>query len=190
MSTTKMTIAQLENLIKQAIAKVGASKENDLCRYIPVPTGGYIHHFTMRKMKTENPEELAAMIQKYILSEDKPKKVAPKQRAARGSRKPRDTFLFSKNDIERLLNIARAAGDKDMIRKLTPRQDEKTIKRELISSIRHGRVEHDLWASWVEIKGGSQSNQTPYVQAQGHQPHSHSNHHHAYAGSTNGVSFE
>lgn len=141
---------QLETLIHQAVKKIGAKKENDICRFLPVSTGGYIHHFTMRKMKTENPEQLYQLITKHIINSDRPSNVPPKPRAARGSRKRRDQFLFSKQDIERMLNMARLAGDKDMIRKLTPKKDLRTIKRELIASIRHGRVEQDLWQSYVE----------------------------------------
>jgi hypothetical protein len=141
---------QLETLIHSAVKKIGGKKENDICRYLPASTGGYIHHFTMRKMKTEQPEQLSTMIQKYIVNVDKPSSVPPKQRAARGSRKRRDQFLFTKQDIERMLNMARLAGDKEMIRKLTPKKDMRTIKRELIASIRHGRIDQDLWHSYVE----------------------------------------
>ncbi len=150
MSMTKSDTKQLENLIQAAVKKLGAKKENDICRYIPSSVGGYIHHFTMRKMKTEQPEQLAQMINKFILNVDKPTSVKPKPRAARGSRKRRDQFLFSKQDIERMLNMARLAGDKEMIRKLTPKKDLRSIKRELIASIRHGKVDQDLWTSYME----------------------------------------
>lgn len=146
----RVTPSKLQELIDKAVKKIGARKENDICRYIPSSGGGYIHHFTMRKKKTENPEELAHQIEKYILNASNPHKVSPKQRAARGSRKRRDQFFFSKNDIERLLLMARASGDKEMIRKLTPRRDLRTAKRELIASIRHNRVEQELWHSYVE----------------------------------------
>jgi hypothetical protein len=146
----KSDLKQLENLIHQAVKKIGAKKENDICRYLPVPTGGYIHHFTMRKMKTEEPEELHSLISKFIINTEKPSTVPPKQRAARGSRKRRDQLLFSKQDIERMLHMARMAGDKDMVRKLTPKKDLRTIKRELIASIRHGQVDQDLWHSYQE----------------------------------------
>jgi hypothetical protein len=141
---------QLESLINQAVKKIGGKKENDICRYLPIGTGGYIHHFTMRKMKTEAPEQLQALITKFIIQTDKPANVAPKPRAARGSRKRRDQILFAKIDIEQMLSLARAANNKDLIRKLTPRKDLRTIKRELIASIRHGRVEQDLWHFYVE----------------------------------------
>lgn len=150
MSAIKTDTKQLENLIQAAVKKLGAKKENDICRYIPSSVGGYIHHFTMRKMKTEQPEQLSQMISKFIINVDKPSSVKPKPRAARGSRKRRDQFLFSKHDIERMLHMARSAGDKEMIRKLTPKKDLRSIKRELIASIRHGKVDQDLWISYVE----------------------------------------
>lgn len=150
MSTHKGDSKGLESLISQAVKKIGAKKENDICRYIPSSTGGYIHHFTMRKMKTEALEQLHSLVTKHIINADKPHMVPPKPRAARGSRKRRDQLLFTKQDIERMLNIARIAGDKEMIRKLTPKKDLRTIKRELIASIRHTRVEQELWHCYAE----------------------------------------
>lgn len=149
---TKQDLKQLDSLISAATKKINGKKENDICRYIPSPTGiGYIHHFTMRKMRTEEPEKLQAMINKYVVNVDKPNKVSPKPRAARGSRKRRDQFVFTKQDIDRMLHMARDAGDREMIRKLTPKKDLRSIKRELISSIRHGRIDQDLWHSYAEI---------------------------------------
>jgi hypothetical protein len=150
---------RLDQLINKAVKKISGSKENDICRYLPVSTGGYIHHFTMRKMKTEDPYVLCEMIEKNIINAGKPKTVPPKPRAARGSRKMRGNFFFTKHDMDRLLNMARLAGDKELVRKLTPREDLRTIKRKLISSIRHGRIEPELWESYVE----AQTNQNQSV---------------------------
>lgn len=147
---SKIDNKSLENLIVSAMKKINAKKENDICRYLPSATTGYIHHFTMRKMKTEAPEQLQNLINKYIINADKPSSVPPKQRAARGSRKRRDQFLFSKQDIERMLNVARLAGDKDLVRKLTPKKDLRTIKRELIASIRHNKIDAELWQYYCE----------------------------------------
>lgn len=141
---------QLDQLIHAAMKKVGAKKENDICHYLPSSSGGYIHHFTMRKMKGEAPQQLADMLNKYIVQTNHPHALPPKQRAARGSRKRRDLFTFTKTDLEKMLNMARLAGDRDMVRKLTPKKDLKTIKRELLSSIRNGRIEQDLWSLYCE----------------------------------------
>lgn len=143
-------IATLERLISEAVKKIGGRKENDICRFLPMATGGYIHHFTMRKMKTEATEQLISLIKQYILECEKPQSVPPKPRAARGSRKRRDQYLFTKTDLERMLNMARLAGDKDMVRKLTPKKDLRTIKREFIISIRHGRLDQELWQAYGE----------------------------------------
>lgn len=154
----------LENLIAAAVKKVGARKENDICRYLPVSKGGYIHHFSMRKMKYEDPEQLNTLITKYIINVSAPSKVAPKPRAPRGSRKRRDHLPLTKQDIDRLLALARQSGEKDIIRKLTPRKDLRSIKRELIASIKHNEVQEELWHTYVEIinsQNNLNSNQVP-----------------------------
>jgi hypothetical protein len=152
---------KLEQIILSAVKKVGGKKENDICHYIPAAAGGYIHHFTLRKMKTEDPQQLGELLNKYIINQSNPQKVTPKSRAARGSRKRKDLFTFSKNDLERMLNMARIAGDKEMIRKLTPKKDLKTIKRELLSSVRNGRVEQELWNFYVETVTSQAAALTP-----------------------------
>jgi len=146
----------VDTLIAEAVKKLGCRKENDICRYLPGEAGGYIHHFTMRKMRTENPEKLKKMIKENIIEKDRPSSVPPKPRAARGSRKRRDQILFTKIDIERMLSMARQAGDNDMVRKLTPRKDLRTIKRELLASIRQGRIEQELWHTYAECIGAIQ----------------------------------
>jgi hypothetical protein len=141
---------KFDELIHSAIKKVGGKKENDLCKYLPMNNGGYMHHFTLRKMKQQLPDELSKLIKTFITEVEKPITVAPKQRAARGSRKKKDQILLTKQDIDRILNLARSVGDKEVIRKLTPKKDRKTIKRELLSSIRNDRIEPELWNSYVE----------------------------------------
>lgn len=152
----KVDSRQLETLIQSAIKKIQGRKENDICRYLPVETGGYIHHFTMRKMKTTAPQILQQLISKYILNVEKPTTVKPKQRAARGSRKPRDQVILSKQDVERILRVVDRNGDKEVIKKLIPRKDIRSLKKELISAIRqglHGPIEQELWNAYTETVG-------------------------------------
>lgn len=141
---------EIEDVISKAIKKVNGRKENDLCKFLPMTSGGYMHHFTLRKMKNRNPAELSSIIEKFIINSEKPSSVAPKQRAARGSRKRRDQVTFTRNQLERMLNIARLAGDKEMVSILAPKKSLATCKRELISSIRHGKIEPELWNGYVE----------------------------------------
>ena len=144
------TLKEVEDTIAKAIKKVGGTKENDLCKYLPMDSGGYMHHFTLRKMKSKEPQELNTLIEKFIIRTDRPIAVPPKRRAPRGSRKRRDNLSFSRTQLERMLQIARLAGDKEMISVLSPRKSLPLVKRELISSIRHNRVDQELWNSYVD----------------------------------------
>jgi hypothetical protein len=142
---------KLDSLIQQAVKKIGGTKEKDICRYLPGESGKYYaHHFTIDKLKTEDPERLEFLINEHIMYPSNPQQLPPKPRAARGSRKRRDQPQLSRQDVDQLLGLVRAAGNKDLLRKLIPRKDIRAIKRELIVSIRHGRIEPDLWQSYVE----------------------------------------
>ncbi len=142
--------SNIEEVIVKAVKKIGGKKENELCKYLPMKSGGYMHHFTLRKMKIKQPQELAAIIEKFVNNNDKPTSVAPKQRAARGSRKRRDHLNFTRMQLERMLNIARLAGDKEIITILSPKKSLATCKRELIQAIRHNKIEQELWMSYSE----------------------------------------
>jgi hypothetical protein len=156
---------EVEDVIAKAIKKVNGRKENDLCKFIPMTSGGYMHHFTLRKMKNRQPQELGSLIEKFIIHSDRPSAVAPKQRAARGSRKRRDQFTFSRTQLERMLTIARLAGDKEMVSVLAPKKSLATCKRELIASIRHGRVDIELWNAYVESLTAFNAGANPEMQA-------------------------
>ncbi len=144
------SLEDIEDVITRAIKKVGGKKENDLCKYLPMTSGGYMHHFTLRKMKLKQPFELAKLIEKHIITNKDPDVVTPKPRAARGSRKRRDQITFTKGQLERLLNMARLTGDKEMLSVLSPKKSLAACKRDLIQSIRQGVVDQTLWNSYVE----------------------------------------
>lgn len=141
---------EIEDVIAKAIKKVNGRKENDLCKYIPMNSGGYMHHFTLKKMKNRHPSELGNLLEKFIINTERPSAVAPKQRAARGSRKKKDQYVLSRMQLEKVIQSARNAGNKEIITMLAPKRSLATCKRELISSIRQGRVESELWNSYVE----------------------------------------
>lgn len=143
-------LKEVEEVIAKAIKKVGARKENELCKYLPMKTGGYMHHFTLKKMKSKQPQELSSIIERFVIQADRPMVIAPKQRAPRGSRKRRDHLNFTRMQLERMLNIARLAGDKEIITILSPKKSLAAAKRELIQSIRHNKAETELWNSYTE----------------------------------------
>ena len=141
---------EVEEVIAKAIKKVNGKKENDLCKYIPGEAGGYMHHFTLKKMKNRFPHELSSLLEKFIINTERPSSIAPKQRAARGSRKKKDHLVFSKSQLDKILLCARSTGNKELLSLIAPRRSLATCKRELLSSIRQGRVEQELWLSYVE----------------------------------------
>jgi hypothetical protein len=144
------SLEDIEDVITNAINKVKGDKENDLCKYLPMSNGGYMHHFTLRKMKLKQPFELGSLIKQFIIEAKFPNVVAPKQRAARGSKKRKDQMTFTRIQLERLLNIAKQTGDKEMISLLSPKTSLATAKRNLMTSIRQGIVDEDLWFNYKE----------------------------------------
>jgi hypothetical protein len=148
---------EIEEVIAKAIKKLGVKKENELCKYLPMKTGGYMHHFTLKKMKSKQPQELSSIIERFIVNATKPTVIAPKQRAPRGSRKRRDHMNFTRMQLERMLNIARLAGDKEIITILSPKKSLAATKRALIQSIRNNKVEQELWTSYTEAAQAHQA---------------------------------
>src|SRR3989338_9428199 len=113
--TKQKNLREIEEIIAKAIKKVCGKKENELCKYIPVTSGGYMHHFTLKKMKNKQPSELGTLLEKFILNSEKPSRINPKQRAARGSRKKRDQYTFSRTQLEKMIHLARSSGNKEII---------------------------------------------------------------------------
>lgn len=159
--TKQKTPKEIDELILKAVKKVGGRKENELCKYLPMKSGGYMHHFTFKKMRQKQPQELAAFVERYVLNAEKPSSVTPKQRAARGSRKRRDHLNFTRIQLERMLNIARLAGDKEIITILSPRKSLTVCKKDLMQSIRQNKVEPELWNNYVESIQVQSNSQEP-----------------------------
>lgn len=141
---------ELEKVIATALRKVEGAEENELCKFLPGPSGGYMHHFTLRKLKNSNPTELFKLLQEFIINSSSPKVLDPKPRAPRGSRRKRDVVSFSRTDIEKVLDLARRTGDQDLLTRFSPKRSLPTLKRELIRSIRENRVEAELWNAFAE----------------------------------------
>lgn len=141
---------EIEKFIEKAIQKVSGDGENDLCRYLPGPSGGYMHHFTLKKLKNSSPEQLLNMLKKFVLDSDFPRALAPKQRAPRGSKKKKDFVSFTKHDIDRVLELARQVGDKDLLARFSPKKPLPSLKRELVRAIRNNQLDFELWNAYVE----------------------------------------
>ena len=143
-------LSELEEIVAKAQKKIDAKNEVALCHYLPSKTGGYVHHFTLKKMKKKSPQELVQMLEKYIINTDKPLQILGKERATRGSRKLRDKMVFSREQLNQFLGLARQSGDKALVALLAPRRPLAACKRDLIASIRQSRLDQELWNAYVD----------------------------------------
>jgi hypothetical protein len=148
--TQQISGTELESMIDHALKKVGGSKENDLCRYLPAERGGYMHHFTLRKMKFESPEKLGELIGKFILTSERPSTLPPKQRMPRGSRKRKDAIVLEREVADKIIQLARETGRPELVAHLSPPKSISQCKRELIQAIKAGRAEQRLWDQYCE----------------------------------------
>lgn len=153
----KKSLKDVEATIAKAIKKIGAKKENELCKYLPMASGGYMHHFTLKKLKLKKPEDLATLLEKFVLDKDRPTIVPPKPRAARGSRKRRDQLVFTRSQLERMLSIAKLAGDKEIVSVLSPKKSLASCKKALIGAIKENKVDHELWNAYAECVAAMQN---------------------------------
>lgn len=147
-----MNTMETEELIKKALQKVSGNKEKDICKYLPAETEGYMHHFTLRKIKKTNPTELHALIQEFILAPPSPRAIDPKPRARRNK-----SLSLNQSDLKLILKLAQKTGDKHLLSKLGAKLSLPRIKRELIKSIKEDRIEEELWYSYVQAVESSAS---------------------------------
>lgn len=136
---------EIEEIINEALKKVGGEQEKDICKFLPADSGGYMHHFTMKKMKKTDSETFRQMLCKFILDPKAPRAIDPKPRARRN--KP---FSINQTDLKLILKLARETGDKQLLTKLGTKLSLSQLKRELIKSIKENRLEEELWSSYVQ----------------------------------------
>jgi len=141
---------ELEQIISQAMQRIKGHSQKELCHYLPVATGGHMHHFTMKKLRLKSPSELAQLLKKYILQPSSPQTVAPKQRAPRGSRKKGGLPPLNRSQMEKLLEMARKTGDQELVQALAPKQSLAQCKKALMSSIRKNKAEPGLWEAYLD----------------------------------------
>lgn len=143
-------VAQLDAVIEQAKKKIQGSKESDICRYLPSQDEeGYMHHFSLQKMKKNEPNQLIMLIKKHIL-EGSPKTIPSKQRAPRGSRKGTSTPTFTKEELARLAKYAEAASDAELSSKILGQKVSFTkCKQDLMASIRANTLQPSCWEAYA-----------------------------------------
>lgn len=147
---TKTTQQNLKQAIEEALQKIQANKEKELCRYLPGPRGGYIHHFTFKKLKEKDPDKCLSMIKEFILNITSPRELDPTPRSPRGLNRNNNQIKLPNEMVGRIIQIAREAGDNSLLSKLLSARPLNQIKRDLIRCIRDNKVNQELWEAYKE----------------------------------------
>lgn len=137
--------SEIEQLIEKALVKVGGKHEKDICRYLPGEQGGYIHHFTMKKLRKSDPKAFKKMLEECILEAKNPRPLDPKPRIRRNR-----PLSLNQSDLKLVLKLARETGDRFLLAKLENKLSLSQLKRELINSIKGNRLEEELWSAYVQ----------------------------------------
>lgn len=113
----------LEYLIQKAILKVNGKNEASLCRFIPFKSGGYIHYFTLRKMKQQNPEKLYDLIQTHIIQPVNPQEIAVKSLELSPTYREKRLFTITETEMDRIITLAKQALDFELLKILQIKKD-------------------------------------------------------------------
>lgn len=133
-----------DTLISEALKKIQGKSEKDLCKFIPSETEGYMHHFTLKKLKNNQPETFRSLIETFIMSPSSPQPIDPKRRQRKNK-----SLSINSLDLRLILKLAHKTGDKYLLNKIGSKLSYTTLKRELISSIKENRVDGELWQSYT-----------------------------------------
>lgn len=142
---TNCTIADSEAIIIKALKKIGGMSEKELCRYLPGDTGGYMHHFTMKKLRKNKPSEFCSLIEEFILNAPAPRQIDPKPRERRSK-----ALSLNQADLKKVLELAQKTEDTYLLSKLGSKLSLPGIKKELIRSIKMNRVDEQLWNFYIQ----------------------------------------
>jgi hypothetical protein len=112
----------LENLIQKAIVKINGENEKSLCHFIPVKSGGYMHHFTLKKMKQKSPEILYDLIQTHIIQTASPKEIEAKPPNQIPTYRKNRLFIITEIEMDRIVTLARQTQDIELLEILQIKQ--------------------------------------------------------------------
>lgn len=140
----------LNDAIEKSLKKIEANQEKEICRFIPGPRGGYIHHFTFKKLKEKDPLKCLSMLEEFILGPLKPRELDPTPRAPRGLNRNNNQIKLPNEMVSRIIQIARETGDDSLLSKLLAARPLNQIKRDLIRAIRANKANQELWEAYKE----------------------------------------
>ncbi|MEZ5315382.1 MAG: hypothetical protein R3E91_04140 [Chlamydiales bacterium] len=147
---TKDIQQNLKITIEKALNKIQGKREKEICRYLPGPRGGYIHHFTFKKMKEKEPAKCISLLEEFILHPHQPFELAPTPRAPRGLNRANNQIKLPNEMINRIIQIARENGDDSLLAKILAARPLNQVKRELIRAVRDNIADQELWEAYKE----------------------------------------
>ena len=150
---SNFTMDETQTFIVKALKKIGAISEKEICRYLPGDKGGYIHHFTLKKIRKTKPAEFCALIQEFIINPATPRQIEPKPRIRRNK-----SLSLKEIDLKHILKLAQKTGDTYLLSKLGTRFSLQSIKKQLIKSIKQNKVDEELWNSYIQALKNPQQN--------------------------------
>lgn len=153
--TEEPKASETNTLITEALKKIQGKSEKDLCKFLPAETEGYMHHFTLKKLKNKNPEAFRSLIQEFIMAPSTPQPIDPKPRLRKNK-----ALSINSLDLRLILKLAHTTGDKYLLSKIGSKLSYTTLKRELINSIKENRVDGELWQSFAHAAANLQK-ETP-----------------------------
>ena len=156
--------SKLNEVISQALKKLNTSEEKDLCRYLPGEKGGYIHHFSYKKMKHCLPEKLIALLQQYVTNPSNPQPLEPRKRE-RKKRGALSGLNLSEMQLKRLVLLAESSGDEDLAELLKPKLSLSDCQKALIDMVRNQTVDVSLWKDYVQAINYQQQAESVSVEA-------------------------
>ncbi len=147
----RQPLEQLQDVITQAMNRIQANKETDLCHYLPHKNGGHLHHLGFGKLKNSRPADLLKMIQQYILEKETPEKVEVQSTKTQRKSKQLYEVKLGRTYLNQIVEVLRTTGNEHLIPKIDHRESLPKVQKLLIGVIKSKKIDHDLWDSYVRL---------------------------------------
>jgi len=150
MNPTASNTSILAEYIEKACNKMKVSTEYELCKYINFEDSR-IHHFTFKRMKLNEPKELAELIDSQILTNEKPMIQTSKPRQKRNLNTKKFQISLSRSQISKVIAALEANEEYELVQLFSPPPSPKELKRQLIKSIKDDEIDPKLFETYLSL---------------------------------------
>ena len=119
-------VVTLSEVIKRAMDKLNLTSEAHLTHYLPGDDGNRMHHFTVKRLKKENPKRLCALLEKFILAPPTPQLLPSIPRQGK-----QIAVNFNRLQLNRLIDVVTASGDEELTNLLRPYQSFADVQKQM-----------------------------------------------------------